>query len=77
MEWLREIETIPEEDRRKKPETMVHVLEFYKETIGRPTEDQSLEKFHHANPHIAAGAPSPGPSPVGGVYPASYTGMFM
>jgi p21-activated kinase 1 len=64
-EWQRLINEsgIPEKERRENPQTMVDILQFYKETTERLPEDQVLEKFHHAN-----GAP--------GMYPTSYMGMF-
>ncbi|PKS11506.1 hypothetical protein jhhlp_003271 [Lomentospora prolificans] len=38
---------IPEKERQANPQTMVDILQFYKETTEKPKEDQVLEKFHH------------------------------
>jgi p21-activated kinase 1 len=49
-EWQRLINEsgIPEKERQANPQTMVNILQFYKETQEKPQEDQILEKFHHA-----------------------------
>ncbi|SPO04981.1 related to Smu1 - Ste20-like protein kinase [Cephalotrichum gorgonifer] len=39
---------IPEKERQANPQTMVDILQFYKETTEKPQEDQVLEKFHNA-----------------------------
>ncbi|SPJ77173.1 related to Smu1 - Ste20-like protein kinase [Fusarium torulosum] len=72
-EWQRLINEsgIPEKERRENPQTMVDILQFYKETTERPPEDQVLEKFHHAGQY--ATSPAGGASP--GMYPSSYMGM--
>ncbi|KAM0218224.1 hypothetical protein ACHAPA_002308 [Fusarium lateritium] len=72
-EWQRLINEsgIPEKERRENPQTMVDILQFYKETTERPPEDQVLEKFHHAGQY--ATSPAGGASP--GTYPSSYMGM--
>ncbi|KAG5918157.1 hypothetical protein E4U53_004113, partial [Claviceps sorghi] len=74
-EWQRLINEsgIPEQERRENPQTMVDILQFYKETTERPPEDQSLEKFHHAGPidirpHNNAASPT--------MYPTNYMGSF-
>ncbi|KAI5467753.1 kinase-like domain-containing protein [Mariannaea sp. PMI_226] len=75
-EWQRLINEsgIPEKERRENPQTMVDILQFYKETQERPPEDQSLEKFHHAGAQYAATSPANAAAP--GMYPASnYLGM--
>ncbi|KAF5674548.1 ste ste20 paka kinase [Fusarium heterosporum] len=71
-EWQRLINEsgIPEKERRENPQTMVDILQFYKETTERPAEDQVLEKFHHAGQY----ATSPGGASPG-MYPSSYMGM--
>ncbi|KAH7312305.1 ste20-like protein [Stachybotrys elegans] len=77
-EWQRLINEsgIPEKERRENPQTMVDILQFYKETTERPPEDQILEKFHQvASPDAQqymnplSGATSPG------MYPTNYMGM--
>ncbi|GAO16334.1 hypothetical protein UVI_02017190 [Ustilaginoidea virens] len=74
-EWQRLINEsgIPEKERRENPQTMVDILQFYKETTERPPEDQILEKFHHAEPaeNRQYSAPT---SP--NMYPANYMGSF-
>ncbi|KAH7151877.1 kinase-like domain-containing protein [Dactylonectria estremocensis] len=74
-EWQRLINEsgIPEKERRENPQTMVDILQFYKETTERPQEDQSLEKFHHAGAQYAANSPASAASP--GTYPSNYMGM--
>ncbi|KHN99145.1 ste20-like protein [Metarhizium album ARSEF 1941] len=74
-EWQRLINEsgIPEKERRENPQTMVDILQFYKETTERPPEDQILEKFHHAGPtenrsHNTPASPN--------MYPANYMGSF-
>ncbi|XP_044716232.1 kinase [Hirsutella rhossiliensis] len=78
-EWQRLINEsgIPEKERRENPQTMVDILQFYKETTERPPEDQSLEKFHHAaSPDMRHyGTPPLNPtSPA--MYPTNYMGSF-
>ncbi|EEY21845.1 serine/threonine-protein kinase MST20 [Verticillium alfalfae VaMs.102] len=81
-EWQRLINEsgIPEKERRENPQTMVDILNFYKETTERPPEDQVLDKFHDARaPAYGQYAASPGPgsalSPA--AYPtANYMGSF-
>ncbi|PFH57128.1 hypothetical protein XA68_15479 [Ophiocordyceps unilateralis] len=78
-EWQRLINEsgIPEKERRENPQTMVEILQFYKETTERPAEDQILEKFHHAaSPDLRQlGSPTPSqPSPA--MYPTNYMGSF-
>ncbi|KAH8722078.1 kinase-like domain-containing protein [Ilyonectria robusta] len=75
-EWQRLINEsgIPEKERRENPQTMVDILQFYKETTERPHEDQSLEKFHHAGAQYAANSPASAASP--GTYPSNYMGSF-
>ncbi|KJZ70423.1 Serine kinase MST20 [Hirsutella minnesotensis 3608] len=78
-EWQRLISEsgIPEKERRENPQTMVDILQFYKETTERPAEDQSLDKFHHVgSPEIRQyGSPPLHPtSPA--MYPANYMGSF-
>ncbi|CAM1506403.1 Fc.00g060440.m01.CDS01 [Cosmosporella sp. VM-42] len=75
-EWQRLINEsgIPEKERRENPQTMVDILQFYKETTERPAEDQSLEKFHHAGtPDMRQYSPATAASP--GMYPSNYMGM--
>ncbi|KAK7398659.1 signal transducing kinase of the PAK [Neonectria punicea] len=74
-EWQRLINEsgIPEKERRENPQTMVDILQFYKETTERPHEDQSLEKFHHAGAQYVANSPASAASP--GTYPSNYMGM--
>ncbi|KAG5982221.1 Serine/threonine-protein kinase mst20 [Claviceps digitariae] len=74
-EWQRLINEsgIPEKERRENPQTMVDILQFYKETTERPAEDQSLEKFHNAaatdtRPHNISASPT--------MYPTNYMGSF-
>ncbi|KAG6001746.1 hypothetical protein E4U43_001244 [Claviceps pusilla] len=74
-EWQRLINEsgIPEKERRENPQTMVDILQFYKETTERAPEDQSLEKFHNAG--VADTRPFNTPvSPT--MYPANYMGSF-
>ncbi|RDA92492.1 hypothetical protein CP533_6435 [Ophiocordyceps camponoti-saundersi (nom. inval.)] len=78
-EWQRLINEsgIPEKERRENPQTMVEILQFYKETTERPPEDQILEKFHHAaSPEMRQlGSPTLSqPSPA--MYPTNYMGSF-
>ncbi|PHH68604.1 hypothetical protein CDD80_7405 [Ophiocordyceps camponoti-rufipedis] len=78
-EWQRLIHEsgIPEKERRENPQTMVEILQFYKETTERPAEDQILEKFHHAaSPDLRQlGSPTQSqPSPA--MYPTNYMGSF-
>ena len=66
---------ITEKERQENPQTMVNILQFYKETTERKPEDQILEKFNHAGGPEAksfAGGASTVASP--GMYPAAYTG---
>ncbi|KAI8687298.1 Non-specific serine/threonine protein kinase [Fusarium sp. Ph1] len=72
-EWQRLINEsgIPEKERRENPQTMVNILQFYKETTERPPEDQSLEKFHHAGNYATSPATAASP----GMYPSNYMGM--
>ncbi|KAG5928871.1 hypothetical protein E4U42_007849 [Claviceps africana] len=74
-EWQRLINEsgIPEKERRENPQTMVDILQFYKETTERPPEDQSLEKFHHAGPTDTRPPHNPA-SPT--MYPTNYMGSF-
>ncbi|CAH0018507.1 unnamed protein product [Clonostachys rhizophaga] len=67
-EWQRLINEsgISEKERRENPQTMVDILQFYKETTEKGHEDQVLEKFHNADPRYPT-------SPT--MYPA-YTGSF-
>lgn len=62
---------IPEKERRENPQTMVDILQFYKETTERPPEDQILEKFHHAGPAENRSYNTP-TSP--NMYPTNYIG---
>jgi len=67
-EWQRLISEsgIPEKERQANPQTMVNILQFYKETQEKPQEDQILEKFHHAgSPDLRqfGNAPAPMASP--------------
>ena len=48
---------ISEKERRENPQTMVDILQFYKETTERGHEDQVLEKFHNADPRQFAASP--------------------
>lgn len=76
-EWQRLINEsgISEKERRENPQTMVDILQFYKETTERPPEDQSLEKFHHAG---AADPRQYGVTPTSpSTYPSNYFGMFV
>ncbi|KAF4971564.1 hypothetical protein FZEAL_9809 [Fusarium zealandicum] len=72
-EWQRLINEsgIPEKERRENPQTMVDILQFYKETTERPPEDQVLEKFHHAGTYATSPATAASP----GMYPSNYMGM--
>ncbi|KAL9569976.1 hypothetical protein ACKAV7_006039 [Fusarium commune] len=72
-EWQRLINEsgIPEKERRENPQTMVDILQFYKETTERPPEDQVLEKFHHAGQYATSPATAASP----GMYPSNYMGM--
>ncbi|EFZ02536.1 serine/threonine protein kinase domain protein [Metarhizium robertsii] len=74
-EWQRLINEsgIPEKERRENPQTMVDILQFYKETTERPPEDQILEKFHHAGPAENRSYNTP-TSP--NMYPTNYMGSF-
>ncbi|KAF4504837.1 hypothetical protein G6O67_008237 [Ophiocordyceps sinensis] len=65
---------IPEKERRENPQTMVDILQFYKETTERPPEDQSLEKFHHAGSPDIRSPPLNPTSPA--MYPTNYMGSF-
>lgn len=74
-EWQRLINEsgISEKERRENPQTMVDILQFYKETTERPPEDQSLEKFHNA---AATDSRQYGVSPTSpNTYPSNYFGM--
>ncbi|KAM0331475.1 hypothetical protein ACHAQA_003151 [Verticillium albo-atrum] len=82
-EWQRLINEsgIPEKERRENPQTMVDILNFYKETTERPPEDQVLDKFHDARApaygQYAAASPGPGGAMSPGMYPpTSYMGSF-
>ncbi|OAQ73975.1 serine/threonine-protein kinase pak1/shk1 [Pochonia chlamydosporia 170] len=74
-EWQRLINEsgIPEKERRENPQTMVDILQFYKETTERPAEDQVLEKFPHAAPADSRPYNTP-TSP--NMYPTNYMGSF-
>lgn len=75
-EWQRLINEsgISEKERRENPQTMVDILQFYKETTERPPEDQSLEKFHNAG---AADPRQYGVTPTSpSTYPSNYFGMY-
>lgn len=73
-EWQRLINEsgIPEKERRENPQTMVDILQFYKETTERAPEDQVLEKFHNAGGPYAVSSSNALASP--GMYPTNYTG---
>lgn len=58
---------ISEKERRENPQTMVNILQFYKETTERPAED-NIEKFQMAPGDPRQYAASPG------MYP-TYSGM--
>lgn len=79
-EWQRLISEsgIPEKERRENPQTMVDILQFYKETTEKPAEDQVLEKFGHASPQERSQYTSPpashSTSPT--MYPANYMGKL-
>ncbi|KAM3558635.1 hypothetical protein MY1884_003896 [Beauveria asiatica] len=78
-EWQRLINEsgIPEKERRENPQTMVDILQFYKETTERAPEDQILEKFGHAGSdrsQYATPNPSNPASPT--MYPTNYMGSF-
>ncbi|KAM3460440.1 hypothetical protein MY5147_004733 [Beauveria neobassiana] len=78
-EWQRLINEsgIPEKERRENPQTMVDILQFYKETTERAPEDQILEKFGHAasdRSQYATPNPSNPTSPT--MYPTNYMGSF-
>ncbi|PHH80065.1 hypothetical protein CDD82_1997 [Ophiocordyceps australis] len=78
-EWQRLIDEsgIPEKERRENPQTMVNILQFYKETTERPAEDQILEKFHHAGPDVRQyGSPTSSQTSPSAMYPTNYTGSF-
>ena len=68
-EWQRLINEsgISEKERRENPQTMVNILQFYKETTERGPED-NIEKFQVAPGDPRQYAASPG------MYPSSYTG---
>ncbi|KAL6690073.1 mitogen-activated protein kinase [Trichoderma pleuroticola] len=75
-EWQRLINEsgISEKERRENPQTMVNILQFYKETTERPPEDQSLEKFHNAG---STDSRQYGVSPTSpNTYPSNYFGSF-
>ncbi|OAQ82193.1 serine/threonine-protein kinase pak1/shk1 [Purpureocillium lilacinum] len=68
---------IPEKERRENPQTMVDILQFYKETQERPPEDQILEKFHHAGTADMRGYATPPSNPTSpAMYPTNYMGSF-
>ncbi|KAG6005098.1 hypothetical protein E4U21_000425 [Claviceps maximensis] len=74
-EWQRLINEsgITEKERQENPQTMVDILQFYKETTERPLEDQSLDKFHNAiatdtRPYNTPSSPT--------MYPTNYIGSF-
>ncbi|KAJ4150236.1 hypothetical protein LMH87_010994 [Akanthomyces muscarius] len=78
-EWQRLINEsgIPEKERRENPQTMVDILQFYKETTEKAPEDQVLEKFGHAGAErsqYASPNPSNPASPT--MYPTNYMGSF-
>ncbi|PHH55272.1 Serine/threonine-protein kinase MST20 [Ceratocystis fimbriata CBS 114723] len=86
-EWQRLINEsgISEKERQANPQTIVEILTFYKETTEKPTEDQVLEKFHHAGSqhHVSSPNASSPISPAslqssGPMSPSSYqpTGSF-
>lgn len=67
---------IPEKERRENPQTMVDILQFYKETTERPAEDQVLEKFHNAGTSDIRQYGTPPSNPTSpAMYPTNYTGM--
>ncbi|KAG9252473.1 kinase-like domain-containing protein [Emericellopsis atlantica] len=70
-EWQRLINEsgISEQERRENPQTMVNILQFYKETTERAPED-NLEKFQIAPGDQRQYAAAPG------MYPQNYTGSF-
>lgn len=67
---------ITEKERQENPQTMVDILQFYKETTERKPEDQILEKFNHAAGPEKVYTPGPGPVTSPGMYPTAYTGMY-
>ncbi|KZZ91399.1 PakB [Moelleriella libera RCEF 2490] len=73
QEWERLINEsgIPEKERRENPQTMVDILNFYKEATQKPAEDQSLEKFQHVG-QVDNRQQSAPTSP--NMYPANYMG---
>jgi p21-activated kinase 1 len=78
-EWQRLINEsgISEKERRENPQTMVDILQFYKETTERPAEFQMLDKFGQAatpDPQAYGQAVTSPTSP--GMYPTSYMGSF-
>ncbi|KYK55039.1 ste20-like protein [Drechmeria coniospora] len=78
-EWQRLINEsgIPEKERRENPQTMVDILQFYKESQERPAEDQILEKFHHVGSPDPRGYTSPTSNPTSpAMYPTNYLGSF-
>ncbi|KND88170.1 Serine/threonine-protein kinase MST20 [Tolypocladium ophioglossoides CBS 100239] len=78
-EWQRLINEsgIPEKERRENPQTMVDILQFYKETTERPAEDQILEKFHNAGTSDTRQYGTPPSNPTSpAMYPTNYMGSF-
>lgn len=76
-EWQRLINEsgITEKERRENPQTMVDILQFYKETTERPAEDQILEKFHHAaSPDLRHYGTPPMSQTSPAMYPTNYMG---
>ncbi|EGX90951.1 sexual development serine/threonine kinase PakA [Cordyceps militaris CM01] len=77
-EWQRLINEsgIPEKERRENPQTMVDILQFYKETTEKAPEDQVLEKFGHAADRSQYASPNPSNSASPTMYPTNYMGSF-
>jgi p21-activated kinase 1 len=57
---------ISEKERRENPQTMVNILQFYKETATRKPEDQVLDKFQYSN-EARQFAASPGMYPTNNI----------
>ncbi|KAG6030633.1 hypothetical protein E4U41_007793 [Claviceps citrina] len=74
-EWQRLINEsgIPEKECRENPQTIVDIVQFYKETTERRSEDQSLDKFHNAG-QTDVRSPNTPASP--NMYPTNYMGNF-
>jgi p21-activated kinase 1 len=75
-EWQRLINEsgISEKERRENPQTMVNILQFYKETTERPPEYQKLENFPGSPDPQGYATPMSNPTSPG-MYLTSYTGM--